>query len=648
MHILEGLNERQKDVVLATDGPLLVVAGAGSGKTKTITHRIAHLIQKGTRPEHILAVTFTNKAAGEMKERVIQLLAREHIQTAELPFMGTFHALGVYILKQHGSAIGINQRFTILDTEDVRSIIKDLIKEFQLDPESFPPQRIYGSISRLKNDLMDADAFAEENDNDPYQQKLRMLYTAYEARLKKNNSLDFDDLLLKPVLLLQKSETAREHYRNRWSYIHIDEYQDTNKAQYVLSRILSEKHDNIAVVGDVDQAIYSWRGADWRNIIQFELDFPEVQVITLEENYRSTQKILDAANAVIEHNTERKEKVLRTTNDEGDSLQIMTLNDERQEGLFITEFIKAQIEDGVSPQNIAVLFRTNAQSRALEEAFLKQNMPYRLISGVKFYERKEIKDIVAFLKYALNDDDLVSKTRIVNTPPRGIGKVTGLKYLGGSTLSEREQAKVAVFEDIMKKIRIAIETTPATTVIKTIMKDAGFDAYYKKTSHEEDRLENVKELLSVAQKFDTEQPPHGIEKFLMEVSLATEEERIDTADGATTLLTAHSAKGLEYDIVVIAGMEEGLFPHSLSQEPSEIEEERRLFYVALTRARKKILITLTDHRMIFGDVVYNEPSRFLSEIPEELTSSFDVSGGDQEFDSSKPEYIDYREDTIEF
>jgi DNA helicase-2/ATP-dependent DNA helicase PcrA len=635
MAILDGLNREQKEAVLVKNGPLLIIAGAGSGKTKTIAHRIAYLIQEGVPPERILAVTFTNKASQEMKERVLGLLQKEKIFIPQgfEPFMGTFHALGVSILRASGSAIGIPRNFSIFDEEDARRVCRDIIAEFELDPESYAPARIRGAISQLKNELVDASLFARETDSSPYQKNLRAIYSAYEAQLQKMKGLDFDDLLLKTVMLFENSPDTRTLYENKWDYIHIDEYQDTNRAQYTLSRVLASSHKNIAVVGDVDQAIYSWRGADWRNILQFETDWPGARVITLEENYRSTKLILEAANAVIVHNRERKDKTLRSNKEIGEPIGLMLVEDEKMEAMFIASYIEVLKSEGRSAGSIAVLFRTNAQSRAIEEAFLKKNIPYRLIAGVKFYERKEVKDILAYIKYALNPSDLLSKKRILNSPPRGIGKVLALKYLSGMDLDEKSKIKIQKFENIVAEIKKIIETDTASRALSFLIHTSGFDAYYKENKFEEDRKENMLELISVAKKFDSLTPPEGTEKLLTEASLATQETEVEDKDSQVIMLTAHAAKGLEFDVVIIAGMEEGLFPHSLSEGPSELEEERRLFYVALTRAREKIVITLARRRMLYGEILFNDPSRFLSEIPDNLITGPQIRdfGGPEEY-----------------
>jgi len=622
MAILESLNPMQQEAARTAEGALLIVAGAGSGKTKTIAHRIAHIIAKGGRPGEILAVTFTNKAANEMKTRIESLLARERIpMRGEFPFVGTFHALGVSILRAHGRALGVPKHFTILDEEDSRKVIKELIQEFELDPDTYSPPRVRNAISQFKNELTEPD----ENPESPYEKNIRNLYLAYEATLARMKALDFDDLLAKTVRLFEIDPVSRAFYEKRWRYIHIDEYQDTNRAQYTLSRILAGGFGNIAVVGDIDQAIYSWRGADWRNIVQFEKDWPDARIITLEENYRSTKLILEAANAVIVRNKERKEKNLFTNNEAGEPIGLVALEDERQEAAFVVAYIEALGERGIPKGEIAVLFRTNAQSRALEEAFLKKNIPYRLVTGVKFYERKEIKDVLAYLKYALNEADLLSKKRILNTPPRGIGKILALKYFGGQNLSPSEQKKVSSFEKLIHEIRKAISTQKASDALKYVFKKAGFDTFYRGNKLEADRLENIKELLSVTKKFDERNPPEGIEELLTEASLATSDTEIIEKDSMVTLLTAHAAKGLEFRVIIIAGMEEGLFPHALSQDAAELEEERRLFYVAITRAKEKVMITLARKRLLFGEIFYNDPSRFLGEIPSTLVAGTDLA-----------------------
>ncbi|MFC1595181.1 ATP-dependent helicase [Patescibacteria group bacterium] len=612
MDVLKGLNEQQCKAVMNTKGPLLVLAGAGSGKTKVIAHRIAQIIKEGTNPSKILAVTFTNKAAEEMRERIARLIGEKDVS----PFIGTFHSLGVHILRRHGNIIDIPKSFTILDKDDSLKILKELTRELELDPEIYSPERIRESISRLKNELIDVALFAKEAMDSSYETTLGKIYAAYEARLLKTKSLDFDDLLLKPLMILESKPDALKFWQDRWHYIHIDEYQDTNQAQYKLSYLLAALHQNIAVVGDIDQAIYSWRGADWRNILNFEKDFKNARVVSLEKNYRSTKRILEAAGSVIANNSERKELKLYTNNPEGELINIDLLEDEKIEAKNIVYQIKRLLKKGCTAKDIAILFRTNAQSRAIEEALLKAALPYKLVAGVKFYERKEIKDVLAYIKYAINPSDLFSLKRIINTPPRGIGKTLQIKYIGQKELSDKETLKIKNFEAIIEKIKKIIKTKKARDVILMIIKEAGFENYLSHSKEGLERLKNIKELLSVAKKFKELDPEESTEKFLEEVSLMSDQDMIEDKSEKIHLITAHAAKGLEFKIIIITGMEEGLFPHSLAQEEGLLEEERRLFYVAITRAKEKVIITLTKKRTLCGELSFNTPSRFLKEIPE--------------------------------
>lgn len=635
MDVFKGLNKAQEEAVRATEGPLLILAGAGSGKTKVIAHRISHIIQKGTPPERILAVTFTNKAAEEMRERVKRLLltasaGNESAFGRQYPFISTFHSLGVFILKNHGSMIGIPRTFTILDETDSLKIVKELVEETELDPEIYAPERLHNAISRLKNELIDPSLFNKEAQN-PYEKILSRIYTAYEARMMKSKSLDFDDLLLKPVLLLESFPDILKHWQDYWHYIHIDEYQDTNQAQYKLSLMLANLHKNIAVVGDINQAIYSWRGADWRNILNFEHDFKNSRVIYLEENYRSTKIILEAASAVITNNRERKNITLRTQNQEGETITISVLENEKEEAKTIASQIASLLKEGYKYHDIAILFRTNAQSRALEEALIKSAIPYKLVAGVKFYERKEIKDVLSYLKYSANSHDLLSLKRILNTPPRGIGKALAVKYLGGNgasltQLTIQEKRKIGAFETIIKKIREGMKTKKIHSLLKQVIGWAEFERYLSQTKDGAERLKNIQELLSVAKKFDDLDPQESFETFLEEISLMSDQDFIDEKSEKIHLMTAHAAKGLEFSVVIIAGLEEGLFPHILAQEDGLLEEERRLFYVALTRAQNRIFITLTRRRMLYGELTFNDPSRFIKEIPKHLLTNGEAMG----------------------
>ncbi len=618
MDIFHGLNPEQKRAVLLTEGPVLVLAGAGSGKTRVIAHRIAHIVQNGTPPDRILAVTFTNKAAGEMRESIQHLLGG--VDTGGgMPFIGTFHALGIHILRTHGSRIGVKERFSIADQEDSLKLIKVIMAERQLDPDLYDPQRFRNIISGLKNEMTPASQLGVAGFSSPYEEQVAGVYIAYEAALHKMQNCDFDDLLIKPVQLIRDYEDVRAYWQDRWTHIHIDEYQDTNVAQYQLSLLLSGKHRNICVVGDIDQAIYSWRGADWRNILNFERDFEGTTVIMLEQNYRSTKVILEAARSVISKNSERKPIALRTDNAEGEKVRIKILEDERKEATMVVSDIEDAVRSGYKHSDIAILFRTNAQSRAIEEALMKRAVPYRLVSGVRFYDRKEIKDILAYLKRARNPEDGVSERRVINMPPRGIGKVLLYKHTAGVPLSATEQKKIGEFATIIREITERTQTTSLPDLITFVMQRAGFVEYFSKDPEGKERIANMRELVSVAVKHRATPTVEIIDQFLAEVELMSDQDLVDTTVDAVHLLTAHAAKGLEFKVVIVTGLEEGLFPHTLAQEEGMIEEERRLFYVAVTRARERIILTLTTRRMMNGEIAFNDPSRFIGEIPEHLT-----------------------------
>lgn len=617
MDIFHGLNPEQKLAVETTQGPLLVLAGAGSGKTRVIAHRIAHIVQRGTPPDRILAVTFTNKAAGEMRERIQALLGSVD-RTGSMPFIGTFHALGIHILRTHGSRIGLSDRFSIADQEDSLKLIKEIMTERQLDPDLYDPARFRAIISQLKNEMTPASRLGEAGFSSPYEEQVAGVYMQYEAALHKMQNCDFDDLLIRPVQLLRDHEDIRAYWQDRWTHIHIDEYQDTNVAQYRLSQLLSGRHHNICVVGDIDQAIYSWRGADWRNILNFERDFAGTRVIMLEQNYRSTKVILEAARGVIARNTERKPIALRTDNVEGEKVRIKILEDERKEAAMVVSDIEDAIRAKYKYSDIAILFRTNAQSRAIEEALMKRAIPYRLVAGVRFYDRKEIKDVLAYLKRARNPEDGVSERRIINMPPRGIGKALLYKHIAGIALSPSEQKKIGVFTELIADIQHRIATASLPDAIASVIERAGFSTYFAKDLEGKERLANMRELVSVAAKYRTGIAADTIDQFLEEVELMSDQDQVDTTVDAVHLLTAHAAKGLEFKVVIVTGLEEGLFPHTLAQEEGMIEEERRLFYVAVTRARERIILTLTTRRMMNGEVAFNDPSRFIGEIPEHL------------------------------
>lgn len=633
---IEQLNKAQREAVLHKEGPLLIIAGAGAGKTRTIAHRIFNLINQGIEPRNILAITFTNKAAQEMKERISALLTNSPpAPRSSLPFVSTFHALGAYILRENAQAIGLNRHFSILDKDDSLSVVKSVIKELELDPKQFEPRRMLNSISKQKGELIDADSYSTSA-KEFFPRVLSSVWLKYEEQLKKQKGLDFDDLILKTVQLFQKNEKVREYYQALWKYIHIDEYQDTNKAQYELARILSVKHKNICVVGDVDQSIYGWRGADFRNILDFEKDYNEIKVTVLEENYRSTQNILSAANAVIAKNKFRKEKNIFTQNKEGDKISVFEALNAEEEADFVSETSGKLIHGGVSPSEIAVLYRANFQSRTLEDSFLKNDVSYQVL-GVKFFERKEIKDVLAFVKVGLNPDDRESLKRVINIPPRGIGKTTLLKIFSNkeNELPIKMQEKIKQFRALLDLIKEAALNQKPSAVIKFVMQKTGLEeALRKGTEEEKERLENIRELVTLASKYDELPVPEGMEKLLTEAVLVSDQDSLSEQGNpaergkkkeknGVKLMTVHAAKGLEFGYVFIVGLEDGLFPHSGFGDPpaggqERGEEERRLFYVALTRAKEKLFLTFANTRTIFGSKQINTPSEFLSDIPEDL------------------------------
>lgn len=640
---LKGLNEKQREAVETTEGPLLILAGAGAGKTKTITHRILHLIKKGTAPEAILAITFTNKAAKEMRERVMKLLEEDRdlnlpVSNFSRPFVSTFHALSVHILKEFGNQIGVSRHFAIYDKSDSKSAIKEALTLAGHDPKRVEPGKILSAISREKGNFVSQEEYEALHGDDYMGGIISEAWRHYEGVLKKDKALDFDDLLFKATYLLVNFPEIRAYYQKRWQYVHIDEYQDTNKVQYTLSRMLVGPAQNLAVVGDIDQNIYSWRGADIKNILRFEEDYPNAHVILLEENYRSTQVILSAANEIIAKNVHRREKNLFTRNGEGDKISIYRGYDETDEANFIGNTSRYLIKEGVNADEIAVLYRANFQSRALEEAFLRKNIPYQLL-GTRFYERKEVKDVLSYARAALNGESLADIKRIINVPARGIGKVTLLKVLEGkeSELPSAARAKIEEFRQILGSIRKKIQVEKPSEIIKHILLVSGIEKSLREGKDEdEERLENVRELVTLATRYDmvasneTSQDgaegagQAGLELLLEDAALASDQDNLDNTRAqqkAVKLMTVHAAKGLEFDYVFIAGLEQDLFPHARVNEPSltaeEAEEERRLFYVALTRARKKLYLTHANVRTIFGNKQVNMPSEFLSDISEE-------------------------------
>ena len=619
MSYLDELNPRQREAVEHRDGPLLIIAGAGAGKTRVIAHRILHLIKTGIEPSSILAITFTNKAAQEMRSRVSNLLS----DVMELPFISTFHSLGVRILRDHASRAGLSPRFTIFDRGDSLRAIKQATKEAGFDPKNFEPPKILGAISRQKGEGVTADEFTERA-SDFFPRVVSRVWDAYEKILAEEKALDFDDLLLKTALLLKKETEVRAVYQARWKYLHIDEYQDTNRVQYDIARLLAESHRNIAVVGDVDQNIYQWRGASMKNIMGFEKDWPNAKVVTLEENYRSTQTILDAANRVIEKNKHRREKTLFTKNAGGEKIGLFAALDEAHEAQFVAEKSRELIYGGAEPKEIAVLFRANFQSRALEEAFMGADIPYQVI-GVRFFERKEVKDIISYVRASLSESDTADFARIINVPVRGIGKVTLLKILAKqeSGLTAGTRQKIAGFRALLARVKKKLETEPLSVALKFILTESGLEKILREGDGEdEERLLNIRELISFATRYNGIERREALEQFLVDAALQSDQDELKEEKNAVRLMTVHAAKGLEFNTVFITGLEDGLFPHArlyadkITEEESE--EERRLFYVALTRARKKIYLSYAGARSVFGSRQVNLPSEFIFDIPENL------------------------------
>ena len=636
MQHLETLNDEQKKAVLATEGPVLIVAGAGAGKTKTITHRILHLITKGVPPEKILAITFTNKAAREMRERTIHLLEEYNkgsgTKRREIPFISTFHSLGVQIIKENAELLKLPRHFNIFDKTDSKKVMKDAITSFGLDPKEHL-DKIQHIISTEKSRGVDIKEYSERESFDYTSDITKKVWIKYEEVLKRESALDFDDLLLKTLKILEKNQDVLEKYQNRFLYIHIDEYQDTNKVQNKITVLLAEKNRNICVVGDTDQNIYSWRGAEIKNMLRFEKTYPEVQTFFLEQNYRSTKNILAAANEIIEKNNFRIPKKLFTNNIEGEKIGLFKARSEVDEAHFIALKSKWLISSGVKDENIAVLYRANFQSRILEEAFLSYGVPYQML-GTKFFERKEIKDCLAYIKASLNPDDLSDFIRVINVPPRGIGKTTVQKILQGqeSDLPESMKIKINSFRNMLSDFENILITQKPSEAIKHIIKTSGIEDSLN-TGKEEDleRLENVMELVSLATEYDdaTENDAekndgeNRIEKFLTNTALTSDQDSLDDTKRGVKLMTVHSSKGLEFDYVFISGLEDDLFPHKrkfdTKKSGEDSEEERRLFYVAVTRAGKKLFLTHAETRNIFGKTEINSPSEFIDDIPEKYT-----------------------------
>jgi DNA helicase-2/ATP-dependent DNA helicase PcrA len=652
--LLDGMNDKQTEAVLTTEGPLLVMAGAGSGKTRVLTHRVAYLIEeKNVFPWNILAITFTNKAAREMQERVGKLLG----ESAQDIWVSTFHSLCVRILRRDIEKIGYNRAFTIADTGEQRTLMKQVCAELNVDPKKFDPRSILSTISNAKNALLTPDDYAAKatdsrNPHSMYTSVVARAYKLYQEQLEANQALDFDDLIMKTIELFQKDPETLEFYQDRFHYIHVDEYQDTNDAQYKLVHMLADKYQNICVVGDADQSIYGWRGANIENILNFEHDYPNAHTVMLEQNYRSTQTILDAANEVIKNNTGRKDKNLWTENGQGDKITYYQAQNEHDEAQYIVSKIKEEHDKhGYHYNDFAILYRTNAQSRMIEETFMKSSVPYTMVGGHKFYDRKEIRDVLAYLTLLVNHQDSMSFSRIVNTPKRGIGLTTvehlrefandnGWSLLEASqnvdianNISSRARTKLADFGKLIADLDKQVEYLSITDLTDQILERSGYNKMLQKEDNLENqtRQENLDEFKSVTQEYDKQHEDDDtpnrqkLVNFLADLALVSDQDDVDEQEPAVTLMTLHAAKGLEFPVVFLVGMEEGIFPLSRAlMEDDELEEERRLAYVGITRAKKKLYLTNAVSRLLYGRIQRNKPSRFVEEIDPKL---LDEEGG---------------------
>ncbi len=620
--ILDNLNETQKEAVLNTDGPMLILAGAGSGKTRVLTTKIAYLIQfKNVNPLNILAITFTNKAANEMKTRVENMLGIN----SSLIQISTFHSFGLKIIKNNCEKLGFKSNFTIIDADDSLSIIKKIIKDMNLDPKEISPKTIRNRISSAKNELMTPEKL-EKYINNEMDEIVVNVYKKYQNKLITNNSLDFDDLLMLPIKLFDENPSILEYYQEKFKYILIDEYQDTNRVQYILTKKLSAKYKNICVVGDPDQSIYGFRGSNYRNILNFENDYKNTKIVVLEQNYRSTKNILNAANDVIKNNKERKEKNLWTNNTKGDLIKYKRCNDEKEEAKYVVDNIKKLIKNNEPLEEICVLYRTNAQSRNIEEALLKENIPYKVVGSFYFYNRKEIKDLISYLKLIYNTNDDISLERIINVPKRGIGLktlenlTTKASESNDSIFNTIESGKELEFKKLILDLKESSDKITLTELVDLILDKTGIkkELEIENTIESISRLENLEEFKSITKNFENTYGIVSLEEFLDEISLVSDMEEHKNQTDVVTLMTIHSAKGLEFNNVFIVGLEEGIFPHSMClYSDSEIEEERRLCYVAITRAKKNLSIINAKRRLLYGQDQFNPPSRFISEISDE-------------------------------
>ena len=643
-HLLEGLNPAQREAVTHGEGPLLVLAGAGSGKTRVLTHRIAWLLASGrAQPSEILAITFTNKAANEMRERVSALIGG----ISRAMWVMTFHSACARILRAEAPRLGYKRSFTIYDEADSVRMVKRCLEELELDPKRYPPRSVKGAISAAKNQLVDSSDYADAANTD-YEIAIADVYRLYERRMVESSAMDFDDLLVRTVNLLELFAEVRDKYRRIFRWVLVDEYQDTNRAQYRLLQLLTEEHRNLTVVGDDFQSVYSFRGADIRNILDFEHDYPDADTVLLEQNYRSTQTILDAANGLIAHNVDQKPKHLWTDGARGDQIVVGEFDDEHAEARYVASEINRLVDEGTPRDRIAVFYRVNAQSRVLEDTLVRFEIPYQVIGGTKFYERAEIKDAIAYLQLLANPADAISFSRIVNAPRRGIGQQTQARLLshantlgvdvlevlshpgGIPALGPAALKAVDRFAETMAALRQRAERRgPVAELLEAILHETGYieSLEAERTVEAEGRIENLEELVGVAGEFDANRELEGesedspLEEFLAQISLVTEQDNLRDAESLATLMSLHNAKGLEYEVVFVIGCEEGVFPHSRSLEEGNVEEERRLAYVGVTRARERLWLTYARRRMLHGGTSWNVPSRFLKELPNQLVEA---------------------------
>ncbi len=644
--IIDVLNDKQKEAVLSTEGPCLVIAGAGSGKTKVLTHKIAYLMQeKNVKPWSILAITFTNKAANEMKERVENLVG----DVAKDMWIGTFHSICVRILRRYIDRIGFTSSFIIFDSSDQRTLVKQCLKQLNIDDKMLNDRAVLSEISNAKNEMLEPDAYKLRTNNEIRKETIAKVYELYQKRLRENNAIDFDDIINYTIRILSENPDILEYYSNKFEYVLVDEYQDTNKAQFTLVSILAARHGNITVVGDNDQGIYSFRGADITNILNFEKDFPGTKIIKLEQNYRCTQNILDAANAVIKHNETKYEKKLWTENGKGGMITVFRGNDEYDEANFIVENInRLRREEYMTYNDFAILYRMNSQSRSIEDILRRENVPYKIIGGLKFYERKEIKDTIAYLRLIQNPSDNLSLTRIINEPKRGIGKTSLDNVQQIAMQSETSMYDVIKradefglnrvfvnsreFVSQIEELRAKKDNIKISDLIKETLNKTGYTKALEDedTTEAETRLENIEEFLTVAMEFEEQMAENSLEEFLEGITLSSDLDNADDQEDSVTLMTLHSAKGLEFPVVFLVGMEEGIFPGYKSiGEPKELEEERRLCYVGITRAKQNLFISCARQRTIFGSTSCNQVSRFVKEIPKELMDGFDENFEDK-------------------